>query len=82
MVPVLLSRYMHFQLTHFLSNGLCSGLDPLLGVFTGILAYYMYETNPRTAPPADQKLGELARWKLSKWKHERDERLARLEAGG
>ncbi|KAK0463945.1 uncharacterized protein EV420DRAFT_1116329 [Desarmillaria tabescens] len=30
MPPVLLSR----------------GLDPLLGVFTGVLAYYLYETHP------------------------------------
>jgi len=71
-----------FSYCHFPSNGLCSGLDPLLGVFTGILAYYLYETNPRTAPPADQRLKELAWWKLSKWKHARDKRLARLEAGG
>ncbi|KAI6109495.1 hypothetical protein F5141DRAFT_1027032 [Pisolithus sp. B1] len=38
--PVLLSR----------------GVDPLLGIFTGCLAYYLYETNPRTSLPADQHL--------------------------
>lgn len=57
-----------------------SGLDPVLGIFTGALAYYLYESNPRTAPPLDQRLSELAQWKWSKWKTARDERLARLEA--
>ncbi|EIM90095.1 uncharacterized protein STEHIDRAFT_153928 [Stereum hirsutum FP-91666 SS1] len=50
MAPVLLSR----------------GLDPVLGVFTGVLAYYLYENNPRTAPPPDQKLESLVRWKMAK----------------
>ncbi|KAI0273733.1 hypothetical protein BC834DRAFT_790353, partial [Gloeopeniophorella convolvens] len=43
-----------------------SALDPLLGVFTGSLAYYLYETNPRTAPPPDQTLENLVRWKIAK----------------
>ncbi|KIJ69305.1 hypothetical protein HYDPIDRAFT_123629, partial [Hydnomerulius pinastri MD-312] len=61
--PVLLSR----------------GLDPLLGVFTGCLAYYLYETNPRTALPPDQRLSTLAEWKWAKWKHEREEKWLTLE---
>ena len=47
------------------------GLDPLLGVFTGIVAYYLYENNPRTAVPPDQKLDVLLRWKFDKMKAER-----------
>ena len=43
-----------------------SGLDPFLGVFTGVLAHYLYEANPRTAPPPDQTLESLIRWKLAK----------------
>jgi len=43
-------------------------LDPLLGVFTGIFAYYLYETNPRTAPAPEQKLDTLVRWKIEKYK--------------
>ncbi|EPQ58030.1 hypothetical protein GLOTRDRAFT_36480 [Gloeophyllum trabeum ATCC 11539] len=59
MPPVLLSR----------------ALDPLLGVFTGLTAYYLYETHPRTAPPPGERLQELAKWKWSRWQQEREERL-------
>ncbi|KAJ3758440.1 hypothetical protein EV360DRAFT_43912, partial [Lentinula raphanica] len=38
-------------------------LDPLLGVFTGFLAYYLHENHPRTALPQEQRLTELIRWK-------------------
>ncbi|KAG2356200.1 hypothetical protein BDR07DRAFT_470086 [Suillus spraguei] len=38
--PVLLSR----------------GIDPVLGIFTGCFAYYLHETNPRTAPPRTSNL--------------------------
>ncbi|KAG6336411.1 hypothetical protein ID866_2684 [Astraeus odoratus] len=61
--PVLLSR----------------GIDPLLGVFTGCLAYYLYETNPRTALTSDQRLTALVQWKWAKWKREREEKLTALE---
>jgi hypothetical protein len=37
-------------------------LDPLLGVFTGFLAYYLHETNPRTAPPPGHTLRDLMGW--------------------
>ncbi|KAI9571345.1 hypothetical protein HD554DRAFT_2017191, partial [Boletus coccyginus] len=47
-------------------------IDPLLGVFTGCLAYYLYETNPRTALPPDQRLGALLQWKWAKRQRERD----------
>jgi len=58
MSPVLLSRAM----------------DPVLGIFTGALAYYLYETNPRTAPPPEQKLDSLVRWKIEKYRFTRAER--------
>ena len=57
-----------------------SGLDPLLGVFTGVLAFYLHENHPRTAPPSDQRLVELIRWKFAKWKAVREKRLAELDA--
>ncbi|EIN07295.1 hypothetical protein PUNSTDRAFT_135981 [Punctularia strigosozonata HHB-11173 SS5] len=63
MAPVLLSR----------------GLDPLLGVFTGVLAYYLYETNPRTALPEEQRLTSLVRWKYSQWRYMREAKLKELE---
>ncbi|TDL21476.1 hypothetical protein BD410DRAFT_724284, partial [Rickenella mellea] len=50
-------------------------LDPVLGVFTGVFAYYLYENNPRTAPPADHKLAELVKWKREKWQKQRHDRL-------
>ncbi len=53
---------------------LSSTLDPLLGIFTGTLAYYLYETNPRTAPPPEQKLDSLVRWKYVKHRSTRAER--------
>lgn len=59
---------------------LIRGLDPLLGVFTGVLAYYLYETNPRTAPPPDQRLLPLVQWKLDQRKKAKAASLAQLEA--
>ncbi|KAH9966765.1 hypothetical protein BC827DRAFT_1264688 [Russula dissimulans] len=58
MSPVLLSRT----------------LDPLLGIFTGAFAYYLYETNPRTAPASEQKLDNLVRWKIEKYRSNRAKR--------
>ncbi|KAI9466309.1 hypothetical protein BJY52DRAFT_347637 [Lactarius psammicola] len=58
MSPVLLSR----------------AVDPVLGIFTGALAYYLYETNPRTAPPPEQKLDSLVRWRIEKYRSTRAER--------
>ncbi|KAH7913729.1 hypothetical protein BJ138DRAFT_1145397 [Hygrophoropsis aurantiaca] len=62
-VPVLLSR----------------GLDPFLGVFTGCFAYYLYETNPRTALPPDQRLAPLLQWKWDKFRSARGAKLEALE---
>lgn len=49
-------------------------MDPVLGIFTGALAYYLYETNPRTAPPPEQKLDGLVRWKIEKYRSTRAEK--------
>lgn len=78
MYPVLLSRFVPVVLPESQLTKLHSSLDPLLGVFTGALAYYLYETNPRTAP--DQKLIELTRWKWSDWKRARDKTADNLDA--
>ncbi|KAH9843059.1 uncharacterized protein C8Q71DRAFT_233570 [Rhodofomes roseus] len=50
-------------------------LDPLLGIFTGVFAYYLYENNPRIALPEDQRLGALVQWKLDRWRQERERKL-------
>jgi hypothetical protein len=51
-------------------------LDPLLGVFTGLLAFHLHETNPRSAPPPGHTLSELIQWKWSDAKAKRTEREA------
>ncbi|KAI0374899.1 hypothetical protein BV20DRAFT_1010639 [Pilatotrama ljubarskyi] len=52
-------------------------LDPILGVFTGFLAYYLYESHPRTAMPEELKLKSLLKWKYTKWQKEREQKLLR-----
>ncbi|TFK98956.1 hypothetical protein BDV98DRAFT_572016 [Pterulicium gracile] len=59
MPPVLLSRT----------------IDPVLGVFTGCLAYYLFENNPRTALPPGNKLGDLIQWKWTRWQEQRSAKL-------
>jgi Non-classical export protein 1 len=49
-------------------------LDPLLGIFTGVFAFYLYEINPRTAPAPEQKLDYLVRWKIEKYQANRAKR--------
>lgn len=51
-------------------------LDPLLGVFTGLLAFHLHETNPRSAPPAGHTLSELIQWKWNDAKARRELREA------
>lgn len=53
---------------------LSRGLDPILGVFTGLLAYVLSEHNPRSAPPAGHTLKELTQWQ---WAELRKKRLRR-----
>jgi hypothetical protein len=61
----------HLVWTLFHAYAFASTLDPMLGIFTGVFAYYLYESNPRTAPIPEQKLDNLARWKIEKYKTSR-----------
>lgn len=54
-------------------------LDPALGVFTGALAFYLRQTNPRTAPPPEESLSALVSWKLQVWKEERRNKMIEQE---
>ncbi|KIY72199.1 hypothetical protein CYLTODRAFT_486594 [Cylindrobasidium torrendii FP15055 ss-10] len=51
-------------------------LDPVLGVCTGFLAFYLHETHPRTGLPEEKRLRALLQWRK-----EKDAKLAVLEAG-
>ncbi|KAJ3989409.1 hypothetical protein F5890DRAFT_1451905 [Lentinula detonsa] len=75
--PPLLSRYNFVPRTNLcvVIDILYRGLDPVLGVFTGFLAYYLHENHPRTALPQEQRLIELIRWKWSKWQDARNAHL-------
>ncbi|THH04180.1 hypothetical protein EW145_g5714 [Phellinidium pouzarii] len=55
---------------------LSRALDPVLGVFTGALAFYLHEANPRTAPPPGESLRELARWKRAKLAAQREKAVS------
>jgi len=57
-----------------------SVLDPLLGVFTGVLAFHLRQTNPRTAPPDDERLTSLLSWKYDMWREERRRKEEASEA--
>lgn len=54
-------------------------LDPFLGVFTGVLAYKLWENNPRSNVEPDQRLGALIQWKMTKTRAERDEQIRQEE---
>ncbi|KAG2157202.1 hypothetical protein DEU56DRAFT_763456 [Suillus clintonianus] len=77
--PVLLSRYVPPSQFNKLALINTSGLDPVLGIFTGCFAYYLHETHPRTAPPPDKALATLVQWKWAKFKRDREEKLNALE---
>ncbi|WWC72886.1 uncharacterized protein I206_106850 [Kwoniella pini CBS 10737] len=49
-------------------------LDPILGIFTGLLAFHLNETNPRSAPAPGHTLSELIAWK---WNENKEMRYAR-----
>jgi hypothetical protein len=55
-------------------------LDPLLGVFTGFLAYYLHETNPRTAPPPGHSLRDLLGWQWDRTQQHRAQRAVAVAA--
>jgi hypothetical protein len=52
-------------------------LDPCLGIFTGCLAYYLYETHPRTVRAPGDRLADLVKWKMGQMEERR-----RVESGG
>lgn len=54
-------------------------LDPALGVFTGVLAFYLRQTNPRTAPPPEETFSALVSWKMRAWKEERRRKMIEQE---
>jgi hypothetical protein len=56
-----------------------SGLDPLVGIFTGVLAYYLYETHPRTSLPENQRLMPLVKQKYYQWVDQREAKLKEQE---
>ncbi|SCZ98546.1 BZ3500_MvSof-1268-A1-R1_Chr3-1g05455 [Microbotryum saponariae] len=45
-------------------------LDPLLGIFSGIWAYYVYES--RLERPSEHSLPSLLRWKMGEIKQRRN----------
>ncbi|KAF9535276.1 hypothetical protein CPB83DRAFT_841504 [Crepidotus variabilis] len=54
---------------------LSRGLDPVLGIFTGVFAFYLHETHPRTARPEDQRLLALLRWKYESYQQKKQGEL-------
>lgn len=58
---------------------LSRGLDPLLGVFTGVLAYYLYETHPKNNMASDERLMVLLEQKYARYRGERRKELQSLE---
>lgn len=49
-------------------------VDPLLGVFTGVLAFHLRQNDPKTAPPDDERLDSLLKWKYIQWKEKKRQR--------
>jgi hypothetical protein len=49
-------------------------IDPLLGVFTGVLAFQLRQNNPNTAPPNDEGLESLLKWKIAQWQEQKKRR--------
>lgn len=54
-------------------------LDPLLGVFTGVLAFQLRQNHPGTAPPDNERLSSLVGWKVGLWREQRRQREAESE---
>ncbi|KAF8163364.1 hypothetical protein B0H34DRAFT_795082 [Crassisporium funariophilum] len=59
---------------------LSRGMDPFLGLFTGVLAYYLHETHPRTALQEEERLTELLRWKYDKYQEQKRQDSLALDA--
>lgn len=49
--------------------------DKFLGVFTGLLSFYLHENHPKVNRDDDYKLLPLVRWKFSKANVDRNENV-------
>lgn len=77
----LISRYvwaMLWQRTHRTLSNICiySRADPLLGIGTGLVAHYLYESDPKTEIPPDRRLYALI---TRRWTDSRDQRHKQAE---
>lgn len=52
--------------------------DPLLGIFTGFLAYYLQETNPRSNIAPEHTLRNLIPWQWAQYQAQRQASLQTL----
>jgi hypothetical protein len=52
--------------------------DPLLGIFTGFLAYYLQETNPRSNIAPEHTLRNLIPWQWAQYQAQRQASLQPL----
>ena len=50
---------------------ICRFLDPLLGVFTGVLAFQLRQNDVRYTPSEEERLPSLFRWKYNQWREQR-----------
>ena len=55
-------------------------LDPLLGIFTGVFAYYLAENHPRAGFAPEERLRPLFQWKWAQYRAQRNQELESLEA--
>lgn len=80
-MPVLLSRFV-FAFLHVLRSDLdhYRTLDPLLGIFTGVFAYYLAENHPRAGFAPEERLRPLFQWKWAQYRARRNRELESLEA--
>jgi hypothetical protein len=70
----LAGTYLSNNEINYLNTLLYRVWDPLLGVFTGVLAFQLRQNNPQTAPPEGETLSELVKWKYTTWKEEKRKR--------
>ncbi|KAH9946110.1 uncharacterized protein BXZ73DRAFT_86299 [Epithele typhae] len=54
-------------------------LDPILGIASGVFAYYLYESHPRNDIPEELRLSTLLRWKRERWQQARKQKLQGAE---
>lgn len=52
----------------------------MLGILTGVFAYYLAENHPRTGFAPEERLRPLVQWKWAQYKTRRNQQLEGLEA--